>query len=153
MIKTSNFSYNRGFLSMLVSTFILVSGTSSLQIYGQEDPSNTSTNNQIILTAEISDNEYVWIDNTGLVNPTLNISSGIQTEIIVNSLENDFEEHELIIEEISNDGDRIEILESNEIERGSSDTVKFQPNLDYENLEYYCEYHPETMRGNIQLIN
>ena len=154
MIKKDNISYNNIFLGMLVpALFILISGISSSQIYGQEDSSNTSMNNQITLTAEILDNEYVWIDGTGLVNPTLNISSIIQSEIIVNSLENDSEEHELIIEEISNDGDRNEIIESDEIEKGSSDKVKFQLNPDYEKLEYYCEYHPETMRGNINLVN
>ncbi|MGD1836680.1 MAG: hypothetical protein ACPKPY_01305, partial [Nitrososphaeraceae archaeon] len=107
----------------------------------------------ITLTAEIVDSSYVWVDENGLVNPTLNISSIMDTEITVKSLENDSEEHELVIEEILSDGDRDEIIESAEIEEGSSDKINFQPKQNYEKLEYYCEYHPETMRGNIQLIN
>ncbi len=45
---------------------------------------------------------------------------------------------------------------SGDIEGGSSDTIKFNPedvqDEEYRSLEYYCKYHPVTMRGKISII-
>ena len=50
-----------------------------------------------------------------------------------------------------------EIVASDEIKGGSSDTIKFNPedvqDEDYQSLEYYCEYHPDTMKGMIEITD
>jgi plastocyanin len=100
---------------------------------------------------------YKWTedDDNKFVNPTLNLTSGIDNQISVKSLQNDSEEHEIIIEGITSDGDKKEIVASDEIKAGSSDTIKFNPedvqDEDYQSFEYYCEYHPDTMRGKISI--
>ena len=48
-----------------------------------------------------------------------------------------------------------EIVASDEIKGGSSDTIKFNPedvqNEEYQSIEYYCEYHPDTMIEKISI--
>ncbi len=48
-----------------------------------------------------------------------------------------------------------EIISSDEIENGSSTTVNFNSSdIDtgnYDSFDYYCEYHPETMLGKLQI--
>jgi plastocyanin len=118
------------------------------------------------------DNQYRWIDaNTNAINPTLNVTAGIDNEITVKSLEGDSAEHELVIEGVSsndaaasgndddNKGGGEELVKSDEIKEGSSATVNFNSadiqedddNSNYQSFEYYCEYHPDTMRGKIQI--
>lgn len=125
------------------------------QVYSQEESQNQTQTNPIILTAKLFGEIYKWIevDDNKFVNPILNLTSGIDNQITVKSLQNDSEEHEIIIEGITSDGDKKEIVASDEIKGGSSDTIKFKPedvqDEDYQSFEYYCEYHPDTMRGKI----
>ena len=85
----------------------------------------------------------------------MNLTSGVDNQITIKSLSNDTEEHEIIIEGTTSDGDKEEIVKSDEIEGGSSATVKFNPedvqDGDYQSFEYYCEYHPDTMRAKISI--
>ena len=59
----------------------------------------------------------------------------------------------LIIEGIVSNGDKEELTVCGNIESESSDTIKFNPedvqDEVYQSLEYYCEYHLDTMRGKI----
>ncbi|MDX1372950.1 MAG: hypothetical protein R3321_10790, partial [Nitrososphaeraceae archaeon] len=107
------------------------------------------------LTAKLVDNQYRWIGSNNATNPTLNITSGVDNQITIKSLEDDPEEHELIIEGISSNEENEELVKSDEIEEGSSDTINFNlediDTSDYQSFEYYCEYHPETMRGKVQI--
>jgi hypothetical protein len=153
-------------LSNTVIIFVAISGSNTINIYSQENENQQQQESSFVLTAKLVDNEYMWIDtnNGNITNPTLNITSGIDNEITIKSLEGDPEEHELIIESISSDTDDTtsngkgeELIASDEIEDGSSTTINFNPlaNQDdssiYQSLEYYCEYHPDTMRGKIQI--
>jgi hypothetical protein len=151
------------------SNFIKVYAQQQQQQQNQESP-----NSSIVLTAKMIDNQYRWIDaDTNAINPTLNMTAGIDNEITVKSLEGDSAEHELVIEGISsnaaasgNDDDKDndkgggeELVKSDEIKEGSSATVIFNSadiqedddNSNYQSFEYYCEYHPDTMRGKIQI--
>ena len=136
--------------------FILFGNTqiNLFQVYSQEDQTQT---NSIVLTAKLLGETYKWTedDTNKFVNPTLNLTSGIDNQITVKSLQNDSPEHEIIIEGITSDGDKKELVKSDEIKGGSSDTIKFNPedvqDKNYQSFEYYCEYHPDTMRGNISI--
>ena len=127
------------------------------QVYSQEESQNQTETDSIVLTAKLFGETYKWTedDDNKFVNPTLNLTSGIDNQITVKSLQNDSEEHEIIIEGITSDGDKKEIVASEEIKGGSSDTIKFNPedaqDEDYQSFEYYCEYHPDTMRGKISI--
>ena len=139
--------------------FILFGNTqiNLFQVYSQEESQNQTQTNPIILKAKLFGEIYKWTedDDNKFVNPILNLTSGIDNQITVKSLQNDSEEHEIIIEGITSDGDKKEIVASDEIKGGSSDTIKFKPedvqDEDYQSFEYYCEYHPDTMRGKISI--
>ena len=156
MCHTSNKLLNRRLtLTIAVTTvFILFSiiGTNSLYAQQQEEERSTYS---IVLTAKLVDNQYRWIGSNNATNPTLNITSGVDNQITIKSLEDDPEEHELIIEGISSNEENEELVKSDEIEEGSSDTINFNlediDTSDYQSFEYYCEYHPETMRGKVQI--
>jgi hypothetical protein len=146
-----------------------------IKVYAQQQQQNQeSPNSSIVLTAKMIDNQYRWIDaDTNAINPTLNMTAGIDNEITVKSLEGDSAEHELVIEGVSSNaaasgnddddnndkGGGEELVKSDEIKEGSSATVNFNSadiqedddNSNYQSFEYYCEYHPDTMRGKIQI--
>ena len=127
------------------------------QVYSKEESQNQTKINSIILTAKLFDETYKWTedDDNKFVNPTLNLTSAVDNPITVKRLQNDSEEHEIIIEGITSDGDKEELVASDEIKGGSSNTIKFNPedvqDEDYQSFEYYCEYHPNTMRGKISI--
>jgi Multicopper oxidase len=126
-----------------------------IKIYAQDEEASSPS---IDLTAKLVDNQYRWVGSNNFINPTLNITSGVDNQIMIKSIEDDPEEHELIIEGIPVPGNKEgeELIASDEIEDGSSATVNFNPSdveetNDYQSLEYYCEYHPDTMRGKFQI--
>jgi hypothetical protein len=127
-----------------------------IKIYAQEEEVISPS---IELTAKLVDSQYRWVGSNNSTNPTVNITSGVDNQIMIKSIEGDPEEHELIIEGLSAAGEEEgeEIVASDEIEDGSSTTVNFNPSSDieeidnYQSLEYYCEYHPDTMRGKVQI--
>ena len=157
----------KGILSLIITALFLflfasLSEQNYVKIYSQESEKQQNqelSNSPIVLTAKLIDNQYRWIGSNNAINPTLNITSGIENQIAIKSMEGDKVEHELVIEGISAGGDSKEkgkkLAKSDEIEDGSSTTVNFNPsdkkNSDYQSLEYYCEYHPDTMRGKIQI--
>ena len=123
-----------------------------IKIHAQEGVSSSS----IELIAKLVDNQYKWVGANNSTNPTVNITSGVDNQILIKSIEGDPEEHELIIEGISAAGDeREELIASDHVEDGSATTVNFNlsdiETSNYQSLEYYCEYHPDTMRGKVQI--
>ena len=80
----------------------------------------------------------------GQTNPTLSLQSGTTYEL---TWENgDGAEHELIIED--EEGAELEASDSSE-EEGETVTLTFEATE--EMVAYYCEYHPEAMRGEIMV--
>ncbi|ELZ16700.1 blue (type 1) copper domain-containing protein [Haloterrigena salina JCM 13891] len=80
----------------------------------------------------------------GEENPTLDLAAGTEYELVwINA---DGAEHELIIE--TADGEELEESDSSE-EAGEAVSMTFEASEDA--AEYYCEYHPEAMRGDVEL--
>jgi oxalate decarboxylase/phosphoglucose isomerase-like protein (cupin superfamily) len=99
------------------------------------------------LTATPVNGTYLWVDNNSMYNPTLMLKANTDNTLSVKSLQNDTEEHELIVQSWNNQT----YTESEEIEGGSSDEVLFNPGNN-SSMNYHCEYHPDTMRGTIQVV-
>ena len=157
MLKTNKIVSN---LISVATFFILVAtsmGSSFVQIYSQEQVQQNQQSS-IQLTGKLIDNIYRWVDSSNnSINPTLNITAGVDNQINVKSLKGDPEEHEIIIEGITPDRDKEELVKSDEVQGGSSDTIVFNPedlqeDKNYQSFEYYCEYHPDTMKGKIKLV-
>jgi hypothetical protein len=102
----------------------------------------------IQLTATQVNGTYLWIDSNDMYNPTLVLEANTDNIISVKSIQNDTEEHELIVQSWNNQT----FIESEEIEGGTSDEVIFNPRNN-SSMKYHCEYHPDTMRGTIQVVN
>ena len=85
----------------------------------------------------------------------MNLTSWIDNQITIKSLPNYSQEHEIIIEDIASNWDKEELTGSKDFEGGSSYTIKFNPehvqNEEYQSIEYYCEYHPDTMIEKISI--
>jgi oxalate decarboxylase/phosphoglucose isomerase-like protein (cupin superfamily) len=99
------------------------------------------------LTATPVNGTYLWVDNNSMYNPTLMLKANTDNTLSVKSLQNDTEEHELIVQSWNNQT----YTESEEIKGGSSDEVLFNPGNN-SSMNYHCEYHPDTMRGTIQVV-
>ncbi|GAB3663278.1 cupredoxin domain-containing protein [Halopiger thermotolerans] len=80
----------------------------------------------------------------GEENPTLQFETGQEYELVWINV--DGAEHELIVE--SEDGEELETSDSSET-AGEAVSMTFEPSEDA--AEYYCEYHPENMRGDVEL--
>lgn len=80
----------------------------------------------------------------GEENPTLALQAGRRYELVWINL--DGEEHELIVEDANG-----QELEASESARRAGQTVRMTFTASEEMAEYYCEYHPEAMRGDVRL--
>ena len=80
----------------------------------------------------------------GETNPTLSMEAGTTYEITWENL--DGTEHELIIETES--GEQLAATESAS-EQGATRSLTFEATT--EAASYYCEYHPESMRGDVSV--
>ncbi len=156
MLQINNKSQNKTLgIIVVVITLLLISYAnmeSTFKIYAQEKLANPS----LELTAKLVNSEYRWIGSNNATNPTLNVTSGVDNQITIKSITGDPAEHELIIEGVSGKGLKTEeIISSNEIENGSSTTLNLNTtdidNGNYDSFDYYCEYHPETMLGKLQI--
>jgi hypothetical protein len=118
------------------------------QIPSEEPPVSTTpstTPTTVQMSAQEIDEAYRWtIDNE--VNPTLKLMANSDNTITIQNPTD--EEHEFIIE--SEDGE--ELASSGDIEAGESGQVMFKP-TSTGMLEYYCEYHPTTMNGVIEVVD
>ena len=155
MLQTNNKSQNKSLGIIIIVALLFMSFAnmeSTLKTYAQEKVANPS----LELTAKLVKSEYKWLGSNNATNPTLNVTSGVDNQITIKSITGDPAEHELVIEGVSGKGLKTEeIISSDEIENGSSTTVNFNSSdIDtgnYDSFEYYCEYHPETMLGKLQI--
>lgn len=138
---------------LMAGIFIILSCGVS-QTMGQLDENNhTATfdddsvqgNNTIILNPSEINGTYRWVNSSGGINPTLDITKGNEYQIKINNPTD--EEHELIIENEKNS----KVGGSEHIEPGKNTEFEFKT-MNADELNYYCEYHPETMRGIIKVI-
>ena len=83
-------------------------------------------------------------DIEGETNPTLSLQAGTTYELTWENL--DGEEHEIIIED--EEGNEFEASDESDQE---DETVTMTFDATEEMAAYYCEYHPEAMRGEISV--
>jgi cupredoxin-like protein len=100
--------------------------------------------NVIKMSAKEVDDVYRWSTSDG-INPTLKLVSNTNNTIQIQNPTD--EKHELVIES----GDT-EVASSGDIAPDSSGQLTFKPTMNG-TFEYHCEYHPDTMKGTIQLIS
>ena len=131
---------------------IILSG-GIMQTMGQGDDNNgiatandnsVQGNNTIILNPAEINETYRWVNSSGGINPTLDITKGNAYQIKINNPTD--EEHELIIETEK----KSKVGGSEHIEPGKNTEFEFKA-MNTDELNYYCEYHPETMRGIIKV--
>lgn len=141
-------------ITFLTAGLILLLPVGIKQTMGQDDDNNDiattnanslTGNNTIILNPSEVNGTYRWVNNSGGINPTLDITMGNEYQIKINNPTD--EEHELIIENTENS----KVASSEEIAPGMNTEFKFKTEETGE-LNYYCEYHPETMKGIIKII-
>ncbi|HEY8522173.1 MAG TPA: hypothetical protein VIL14_00280 [Nitrososphaeraceae archaeon] len=156
MLQINNKSQNKSLGIIIIITALLFMSFANmgsiLKTYAQEKTANPS----LELTAKLVGTEYRWIGSNNTTNPTLNLTSGVDNQIAIKSILGDPTEHELVIEGVSGKGLKTEeLISSDEIENGSSTTINFNStDIDagnYDSIDYYCEYHPETMLGKLQI--
>ncbi|MFC4541706.1 plastocyanin/azurin family copper-binding protein [Halosolutus amylolyticus] len=80
----------------------------------------------------------------GEENPTLDLEEGEEYELVWINV--DGVEHELVVE--SGDGEELEASEASET-AGEAVSMTFEASEDA--AEYYCQFHPESMRGDVEL--
>ena len=108
------------------------------------DNDSVQGNNTIILNPSEINGTYRWVNSSGGINPILDITKGNAYQIKINNPTD--EEHELIIETQKNS----RVGGSGDIEPGKNTEFEFKAKNAGE-LNYYCEYHPESMRGIIKV--
>ena len=110
-------------VTIVFIVFVNIDSIGFVKVFSQEEQNQTS----IELTAKLIGTTYRWIDSNNSINPTLIITSGVNNQITVKSLQNDSQEHELIIEGITSSGDKEELVISDTVHDGSSSIVDFYP--------------------------
>jgi aspartate carbamoyltransferase regulatory subunit len=137
--------------AIAVLSVVLVLGVTMMQQANAQNINGTSTSQATATTFQLTATQvngtYLWVDNNSMYNPTLMLKANTDNTISVKSLQNDPEEHELIVQSWNNQT----YTESEEIESGSFDEVLFNPGNN-SSMKYHCEYHPDTMRGTIQVV-
>ena len=116
-------------------------------IFGQTQDA-LNQNSIVELTAERV-GKYVWKSNELGFNPLLNLKSNENYTFLITSIQNDTAEHQLKIEPR---GGGEHLAESEEIESGSSSQFTFNTGIP-QILKYYCEYHPRSMTGMINVTS
>jgi hypothetical protein len=104
----------------------------------------TSQANIIKMSAKEVDEVYRWSTDAG-INPTLKLVANANNVIQIQNPTD--EKHELVIE-----SDDTELASSGDIGPDSSGELTFKPTM-AGTLEYHCEYHPDTMKGTIEVTS
>jgi len=110
--------------------------------------SSVSTNNNnmtsVALNAlELKNGTYRWQNTSQQINPTLRLIA--HTDYLIKIKNPTDSKHELII-----GSNGTEIAKRNKINPGKNKIFVFNSNTT-EIFEYHCEYHPDTMKGIIEI--
>lgn len=106
---------------------------------------DSSIANPNIIDLKVSErnNNFLWTSANGQVNPELDLKAGVHYMIQLESMYNNIP-HQLIIQDESGK----QLAKSIEISNGQTDDFPFS----FSNIgkyQYYCQFHPKTMHGNI----
>jgi plastocyanin len=131
--------------------------TLSHSIYGNpmmDVSKNSMTNTQIqystmdenIVDLKVSERNgnFVWTSINGQPNPELDLKSGTRYTFQVESMENNNVPHQLIIQTESGK----QLTKSNVMSNDKTDDFPFTFS-EKGKYQYHCQYHPNTMHGNI----
>ena len=143
-----------GFLALLA---LVVTYNSNRAVgagyYGSNSPSpiilagQGIVKNAIQLSAKLDNSvnpPFRWVNPTsGVINPTLNFKTNTNQTIQIQN-PTDFK-HQFIIDQNGK-----QLATSGDIAAGSSGQVSFKPNM-IGTFGYHCLYHPDTMKGIIQV--
>jgi plastocyanin len=143
-------------VGMTYTSQFLVQSTSAKKsspdkISGTDSTSNAVANNNnnntsISLNAlELKNETYRWQNTTQGINPTLHLIA--HTGYVIKIKNPTDAKHELII-----GSNGTELSKSNSINPGKNKNFVFNANTTGI-FEYHCEYHPDTMKGIIEITN
>jgi plastocyanin len=120
---------------------------SPAKISGTHSTSNAVTNHNntsIALNAmELKNRTYRWQNTTQGINPTLHLIA--HTDNVIKIKNPTDAKHELII-----GSNGTQLAKSNSINPGKNKSFVFNANTTGV-FEYHCEYHPDTMKGIIEI--
>jgi plastocyanin len=106
--------------------------------------SSSSSNTIQLSTKEESSGVYRWIGSSGgTINPTLKVSANTANIIKIQNPTDT--KHQLIIDTNTQSS-------SGDINPNSSGQLSFKPTTTG-TFTYHCEYHPQTMKGTIQVVS
>jgi len=136
---------------MSYSSHYLVQPISAKKSSSNDKASSTSTeasasnsNTSIAFNAlELKNQTYRWQNTSKVINPTLHLIAN--TDYLIKIKNPTDTKHELII-----GSNGTELAKSSEIKPGKSGKFTFNANSTG-TLEYHCEYHPDTMKGIIEI--
>jgi len=104
---------------------------------------STSNTSSIALNAlELKNETYRWQNTSEAINPTLHLIAN--TDYVIKIKNPTDTKHELII---TSNGTE---TKSNELKPGKNGKLNFNANSTG-TFEYHCEYHPDTMKGIIEI--
>ena len=132
-----------GLITTLNSDDINIITLSEKNIAHAQLEDSTASPNIVDLKVAERNNNFVWTSVNGQANPTLNLKSGTDYTIQVESMDNNIP-HQLIIQNESGK----QLTKSDEISNGQTDDFTFTFR-DIGKYQYHCQYHSETMHGNI----
>jgi plastocyanin len=136
---------------MSYSSHYLVQSISAKKSSSDDKASSTSTDasasnssSSIALNAlELKNETYRWQNTSEAINPTLHLIAN--TDYLIKIKNPTDTKHELII-----GSNGTELAKSNAIEPDKNEKFTFNANSTG-TLEYHCEYHPDTMKGIIEI--
>ena len=128
-------SYDKGSSS---STSDKSSSTSS-----SASTSNSNTSSIALNALELKNETYRWQNTSEAINPTLHLIAN--TDYVIKIKNPTDTKHELII---GSNGS--ELAKSNELKPDKNGKLNFNANSTG-TFEYHCEYHPDTMKGIIEI--
>lgn len=105
--------------------------------------SNSNTSSIALNALELKNETYRWQNTSEGINPTLHLIAN--TDYLIKIKNPTDTKHELII---TSNG--TELAKSNEIKPGKNGKLNFNANSTG-TFEYHCEYHPDTMKGIIEI--
>jgi plastocyanin len=138
-------------IGMSYSSHYLVQSISAKKSSSDDKASSTSTDasasnssSSIALNAlELKNETYRWQNTSEAINPTLHLIAN--TDYLIKIKNPTDTKHELII-----GSNGTELAKSNAIEPDKNGKITFNANSTG-TLEYHCEYHPDTMKGIIEV--
>ncbi len=104
--------------------------------------SNSTTSSIALNALELKNETYRWQNTSEAINPTLHLIAN--TDYLIKIKNPTDTKHELII---ASNG--TELAKSNEIKPGKNGKLNFANSTG--TFEYHCEYHPDTMKGIIEI--